>query len=131
MTPQDPIPPSVRRILQVVGDAYDVTVSEIRGKSQRGYLLHARHLACYLLVRRAGYSLPNAGRMMGGRHHTTVLHSVRIVDKALLNVPIWVEVIDKIQLTAQLKPLSHYETNWQPPSPKVARPPEIDTEVYM
>lgn len=126
MTPQDPIPPSVRRVLKVVGDAYNVTVAELRGKSQRGYLMNARHLACYLLVNRAGYSLPAVGKLMGGRNHTTIYHSVQVVLRALKHTPIWVEAIDKIQLSAEIKPVSRYETSWQPPPPKVAT-----GEVYM
>jgi chromosomal replication initiator protein len=42
----------------------------------------ARHLAMWLIRRHHGYSLPRIGRLFGGRHHTTVLHALRKVEKA-------------------------------------------------
>ena len=53
----------------------------IRGKSRGGKIVSARQMAMYLLREELGVSLAEIGRLLGGRDHSTVLHSCnRVAD---------------------------------------------------
>lgn len=54
---------------------------EICSDSRKGDLVKARQIAFWLMVKVAKRSLPDAGRRIGGRHHTTVLHAVRKIER--------------------------------------------------
>lgn len=69
--------PAGAAILHGVARKYAMTPDEIKGPSRRKEVMPARYEVCFRLVVEAGYSYPQAGRFMGGRHHTTVLHSIR------------------------------------------------------
>ena len=40
-----------------------------------------RQIAMYLSKSLTGTSLPEIGRSFGGKHHTTVIHSIRKIDE--------------------------------------------------
>ena len=63
-------------IRNVVSDYYGVTLQELDQKSQAIKIARVRQIACYLCRLRTLRSLPEIGRMFGGRDHTTILHSV-------------------------------------------------------
>jgi len=58
-----------RRICRALG----VRPAEIRCKRRSADLVFARHAIMYWACRQTEYSLPQIGRMMGGRDHSTVL----------------------------------------------------------
>jgi hypothetical protein len=57
---------------------------EITGQSRLAHIAKIRQIVAWLLVNRAGMSLPQAGRFLGGRDHTTILHACRQVDAVVL-----------------------------------------------
>lgn len=75
---------------EVSGQQVLCCVSQVTGHIQRSIkspertqqVVRARQIAAWLLVYRAGKSLPEAGRFLGGRDHTTILHSCRRVTSA-------------------------------------------------
>lgn len=69
-----------RAIIRRVCAASGLTEAELKGRSRSRYLIPARRLAMVLIVRYAGLSLPETGRILGGKDHTTVLHAVRKFD---------------------------------------------------
>ena len=73
-----------QKIINVVADYYNLTPSQLTGKSREGQLVLARHIAMYL-IRNMIIDLPLAkiGQMFGGRDHTTVMNGIQKVDKAL------------------------------------------------
>lgn len=62
-----------RRICRVFGVSRTELLSERRGKQ----IVFARHAFCYWAVRRSVRSMPQIGRWLGGRDHTTILHGKR------------------------------------------------------
>ncbi len=55
---------------------YELSGSEIRGKSRKAPIVHARHMAMYLLKTELELPLEKIGDLFGGRDHTTVMHGV-------------------------------------------------------
>jgi chromosomal replication initiator protein len=72
---------SYRRILSVVSKYYDLKTSEVRGKSRKKDIANARHIAAYLLRKELEYPLKRIGEILGGRDHTTIMHSEEKVDR--------------------------------------------------
>ena len=50
-------------------------------KSNTKRITEPRQLAMYLVKELTGASLPEIGRAFGGKHHTTVLHSVQKIER--------------------------------------------------
>tara|TARA_R110000787_G_scaffold35625_1_gene91334 strand:- start:407 stop:718 length:312 start_codon:yes stop_codon:yes gene_type:complete len=55
-------------------------VRDITERRRHGYLVHARHVAVWVIRQMTDLSLPEIGRMFDV-HHTTILNSIRQVEK--------------------------------------------------
>ena len=55
-------------------------VRDITERRRLGYLVHARHVAVWVIRQMTDLSLPEIGRMFDA-HHTTILNSIRQVEK--------------------------------------------------
>ena len=53
---------------------------EIKAKNNSRAIVDPRQIAMYLAKHLTEASLPEIGRQFGGKHHTTVLHSVDKID---------------------------------------------------
>ncbi len=71
------------RYIDAVSRASGVSMAGILGESHRPPVARARHVAAWLLRRHLTLSLPAVGAALGGRHHTTALHSIRTVGRCL------------------------------------------------
>lgn len=70
-------------VLRTVSDHYRVSVATLKGKRRAASIVHARHIAMYVvrtLNNDHRLSLPEIGRMFGNRDHTTVLHAVEKIE---------------------------------------------------
>jgi hypothetical protein len=81
----DPVPvrKSPKQILAEVCAKYNVKPHEILSRRRDQAIMIPRHEVFYRLKRETTLSYPQMGRLMGGRDHTTVLHSVRKYEKLL------------------------------------------------
>jgi len=68
---------TVEAIVRAVSRRLGLSTVEVRGPRRARPLAQARHLIAYLAHEYAEFSLPVIGRALGGRDHTTILHSVR------------------------------------------------------
>ena len=55
--------------------------SRLKQKTNAQAIAYPRQIAMYLIKELTQSSLPEIGRMFGGKHHTTVLHSVQKIEK--------------------------------------------------
>jgi chromosomal replication initiator protein len=69
--------PAIRDILCAVATHYGVTVLDIKSRRRARTVGLPRHVAYYLCKILTGSSLPQIGRHVGGKDHTSVLHGVR------------------------------------------------------
>ena len=66
-----------------VGRHYGVEVSAIAGRGRTKEIVLPRQVAMYLLREETDASLLEIGQTLGGRDHTTVLHGIRQIERAL------------------------------------------------
>jgi len=55
-------------------------VSELKQKNNARAVVVPRQIAMYLAKNMTEASLPEIGRQFGGKHHTTVMHSIAKID---------------------------------------------------
>jgi chromosomal replication initiator protein len=70
----------VEEIQERVGATFGVSRSELIGSGRAATPLGARQVAIYLTRELTDLSLPQIGRLYGGRDHSTVLNSIRRVE---------------------------------------------------
>ena len=70
-------PISIEMIQKTISDYYGLRVQELKSKNNSRAITLPRQISMYLAKQLTGASLPQIGREFGGKHHTTVLHSVR------------------------------------------------------
>jgi chromosomal replication initiator protein len=67
---------TIELIQKTVSDHYGLRVSELKSKNNSRSVAVPRQVAMYLCKYLTKASLPEIGREFGGKHHTTVIHSV-------------------------------------------------------
>ncbi len=78
---------TVARIVAVICDYYGVIPSELKGKSRRHPIVRYRQIAGYLAKELTKQSYPEIGRRLGGRDHSTVIHSVQKIGDLIKRDP--------------------------------------------
>ena len=71
---------TMERIAKIVASHYNLTVEEMKSKNNSRAIAMPRQVAMYLCKRLTKHSFPEIGREFGGKHHTTVMHSVDKID---------------------------------------------------
>jgi len=73
---------SIDRVQKAVADHYSLKVAELKAKNNSRRVAGPRQVAMYLCRELTESSLPQIGKEFGGKHHTTVLHSIRKIKAA-------------------------------------------------
>lgn len=73
-------PISIPRVQKAVADYYKISVDTLRSRSNVRTVLVPRQVAMYLCKRLTKKSYPEIARQFGGKHHTTVIHSVEKIN---------------------------------------------------
>ncbi len=68
-------------IVRAVAEKFGLQPSQLKLKTNVQNIAYPRQIAMYLCKELTHASLPEIGRYFGGKHHTTVLHSVNKIDK--------------------------------------------------
>lgn len=68
-----------RATIAAAAEYWDLAIEEIVGPSRADVLAMARSAAAYVMRHRDGMSYPWIGKRLGGRDHSTILHSVKII----------------------------------------------------
>jgi chromosomal replication initiator protein len=79
--PMDDRRVTLEHIQRVVCQEYALTVLQLKSKNNSPAISGPRQVAMYLAKQLTAASLPQIGREFGGKHHTTVLHSIRKIER--------------------------------------------------
>ena len=67
---------TIEQIQKTVATAYKLSVDQLVSKNNSRQFSFPRQIAMYLCKKLTKHSYPEIGRAFGGKHHTTVIHSV-------------------------------------------------------
>jgi len=84
-------------IVDATAREFEIERDELLARSRRPPLAHARQVAMYLARELTDHSLPEIGRGIGGRNHTTVLHAVNSVSASLQDDPSVRNTVDNLR----------------------------------
>jgi chromosomal replication initiator protein len=71
---------TIELIQKRVGEQYGLRDSDLKVRSNSKAIAFPRQVAMYLVKQLTAASLPEIGRQFGGKHHTTVLHSINKIE---------------------------------------------------
>src|SRR5713226_4556097 len=72
---------TIESIQKMVAEQFGLRLVEIKAKNNSRAIVYPRQVAMYLAKHMTEASLPEIGRQFGGKHHTTVLHSVEKIEE--------------------------------------------------
>jgi chromosomal replication initiator protein len=76
---------TVEKIQKLVSHKYKIKLSQLKSKNNSPKIAFPRQVAMYLSKELTKTSLPEIGKKFGGKHHTTVIHSIRKIEKLRSN----------------------------------------------
>jgi chromosomal replication initiator protein len=72
---------TIEAIQRAVAEQFGMRVTELKQKDNSRAVVVPRQIAMYLAKQMTEASLPEIGRQFGGKHHTTVMHSIGKIDE--------------------------------------------------
>jgi chromosomal replication initiator protein len=72
---------TIETIQRTVAEQFGMRVAELKQKNNSRQIVVPRQIAMYLAKQLTEASLPEIGRQFGGKHHTTVMHSIAKIDE--------------------------------------------------
>lgn len=71
---------TIEIVQKAVADHYSLKVAELKSKNNSKSVALPRQIAMYLCKSLTNASLPEIGKSFGGKHHSTVIHSIRKIE---------------------------------------------------
>jgi chromosomal replication initiator protein len=87
---------TIESIQKFVADYYGLKVAELKSRNNSKSVAMPRQVAMHLCKSLTHASLPEIGRSFGGKHHSTVIHSIKKVDDLRKNDPHFNSVIESL-----------------------------------
>jgi chromosomal replication initiator protein len=78
---------TIDSIQKAVAERFQIKQLQLKEKSNTKKVVYPRQVAMYLVKELTDASLPEIGRAFGGKHHTTVIHSINKIEKSRHNDP--------------------------------------------
>ena len=72
---------TIEAIQRAVAEQFGMRIAELKQKNNSRAVVVPRQIAMYLAKQMTEASLPEIGRQFGGKHHTTVMHSIGKIDE--------------------------------------------------
>ncbi len=72
---------TIEIIQKFVSDYYQLKLGDLKSRNNAKSVAMPRQIAMYLCKKLTNASLPEIGRSFGGKHHSTVIHSIRKVEE--------------------------------------------------
>ncbi len=85
---------SAQSLMDLVCQFYSIELADLLGPRRQQELVRPRQILMYLLKHELGMTFPAIGREVGGRDHTTAMHSVDKIEKEMKKSP---ELLEELQ----------------------------------
>jgi len=89
---------AIKDVVKTVSDYYSLEESSVYEKTRRKEIVKARQIVMYLLREDFNVSYPLIGQKLGGKDHTTVIHSYLKIKTDLKNDPQLLQEIEQIRI---------------------------------
>lgn len=71
---------TIEQIQKAVGEVFGLRAQDLKMRSNSKVIAYPRQVAMFLVKQLTSASLPEIGKQFGGKHHTTVLHSINKIE---------------------------------------------------
>jgi chromosomal replication initiator protein len=79
--PHDEKAVTIEVIQKYISDYYQLKLAELKSRNNSKSIATPRQIAMYLCKSLTNASLPEIGKSFGGKHHSTVIHSIRKIEE--------------------------------------------------
>jgi chromosomal replication initiator protein len=94
--PREKIAATPEAILNVISEAFKISIEDLKGSSRRREISWARQIGMYLMRQHTELSFPRIGEEFGGKDHTTVLYSCEKITQLRENDKELVQTLNKL-----------------------------------
>jgi chromosomal replication initiator protein len=88
---------SVKDVVKTVSEFYNLTEDAIYNKTRRKEVVRPRQVVMYILREDFSVSFPSIGDKLGGRDHTTVIHSYNKIRNELKTDSVLTQEIEQLR----------------------------------
>lgn len=88
---------SIKDIVKIISEFYNIDEDSIYNKTRRKEVVRPRQVAMYVLREDFGISFPSIGEKMGGRDHTTVIHSYEKIREDIKSDQLLLQEINQVR----------------------------------
>ncbi|HGY57188.1 MAG TPA: chromosomal replication initiator protein DnaA [Caldithrix abyssi] len=88
---------SIDNIMEYTAKVFNLPIDQLRAKTRKKDVVKARQVAMYLTKSLTHHSLVTIGLHFGGRDHSTVIHAIENVEKALRGDPAFKHQLDAMK----------------------------------
>lgn len=89
---------AIKDVVKIVSDYFNLEESSIYEKTRRKEIVKARQVVMYILREDFNVSYPLIGQKLGGKDHTTVIHSYLKIKDDLKNDPQLLQELEQIRI---------------------------------
>lgn len=89
---------AIKDVVKLISDYYNLEEASIYEKTRRKEIVKARQVVMYILREDFNVSYPLIGQKLGGKDHTTVIHSYLKIKADLKNNPQLLQEVDQIRI---------------------------------
>ena len=72
---------TIEMVQKFVANYYKLKIADLKSRNNSKTVVLPRQIAMYLVKSLTSYSLPQIGKSFGGKHHSTVIHSIKKIDE--------------------------------------------------
>lgn len=89
---------AIKDVVKIVSDHYNIEEASIYEKTRRKEIVKARQVVMYLLREDFNVSYPLIGQKLGGKDHTTVIHSYLKIKDSIKSDPQLLQELEQIRV---------------------------------
>lgn len=88
---------SIKEVVKIVSDFYNIDEDSIYNKTRRKEVVRPRQVVMFVLREDFGISFPSIGDKLGGRDHTTVIHSYEKIKEEIKTDTLLAQEVNQVR----------------------------------